>query len=259
MVELVDTCGADRGIGRWLAGGSHCDIWSADRFALAQGDRGLIVMIYLYSGTPGSGKSLHQARDIRRLLRQRGRLLVTNYPLDLSSVKCVRATHIYLSNDELTPSVLEGVARDFFAGGHPREGAIKLYIDEAQLLFNARTWNEKGRRDWLSFFSQHRKFGFDVFLVAQFDLMIDRQIRSLIEYEVQHRAVGNYGMAGWLISMLLGGGWHCAISRWYAGRQRLGASFFRASRHVCAIYNTWATFNGGGESSSATAARPLPG
>ena len=40
-----------------------------------------------------------------------------------------------------------------------------------------------------SHFSQHRKLGYRVILIAQFDRMLDRQIRSVLEYEYIHRKV----------------------------------------------------------------------
>ena len=83
------------------------------------------------------------------------------------------------------------------------EDQILLVIDESQLIFNARDWQKAGREKWLSFFSQHRKYGYHIILVAQFDRMIDRQIRSLIEYEYVHRKVGNYGIKGRALHRLL--------------------------------------------------------
>ena len=43
-------------------------------------------MIYLYSGTPGSGKSLHMARDIMFKLR-RGQNVIANFPINMELVK----------------------------------------------------------------------------------------------------------------------------------------------------------------------------
>ena len=39
-------------------------------------------MIYLYSGTPGSGKSLHTARDIRDALRLRKMPVIANFDIN---------------------------------------------------------------------------------------------------------------------------------------------------------------------------------
>jgi len=78
--------------------------------------------------------------------------------------------------------------------GRPAEGSGKLYIDEAQLLFNSRDWqNNKG---FIEFFTQHRKLGWDVVLIAHTEDMIDKQIRGLIEYETRLRNLKNIKIAG---------------------------------------------------------------
>ena len=38
----------------------------------------------------------------------------------------------------------------------------------------------------MTFFSQHRKLGFNIILITQSDRMLDKQIRSLVEDEVKH-------------------------------------------------------------------------
>ena len=78
-----------------------------------------------------------------------------------------------------------------------REGEIRLFIDECAVYFNARNWNDSKRKDWIKFFhSQHRKLGYDVYLVTQFDSMVDKQVRALVEYEFKHRKLNNVGWVG---------------------------------------------------------------
>ena len=62
-------------------------------------------MIYLYSGTPGSGKSLHQAKDIYNWLRH-GRCCICNYDIDVSKIKKANGQFIYLDNEHLKPELL---------------------------------------------------------------------------------------------------------------------------------------------------------
>lgn len=160
-------------------------------------------MISLYSGTPGAGKSLHIAQVLYYRLRAK-KAVVSNFDLNLDLVRGKRKTigdYVYCPNDQLLPQYLIAYSQAYFSHRKFKEGAILLVLDEAQLLFNARTWDAKGRSDWLSFFTQHRKYGYDVILVAQFDRMIDRQIRSLIEYEYKHRKVGNAGKFGALFTL----------------------------------------------------------
>ena len=199
-------------------------------------------MITLYSGTPGSGKSLHMARKIMDSLRFQDILVVCNFDCNWQSIKHRRGTFLLLDNADLTPEKLHDIARDWFQTHKFGEGKINLYIDECQLLFNAREWAKTGRNEWLSFFTQHRKLGFDIFLIAQFDRMIDRQIRSLIEYEVQHRKVSNIGVGGKIFSLLAGGGLFVALRMWYPQHERIGTDWFKYRRKYGSFYDTYKDF-----------------
>lgn len=199
------------------------------------------MTIYLYSGTPGSGKSLHQARDIW-YRGQNGKPVIVNFDVNTSSLKHPDCIHT-VYNEDLTPDYLERFSRSYFANHSFREGAIKLYIDESQLLFNAREWNSRGRKDWLRFFTQHRKFGYDVILVAQYDRMLDRQIRALIEYEYVHRKITNVGIWGWLFFAVTFGGRFLCVKMWYPQSERVGREFVRPFKRYTSIYNTYALFD----------------
>ena len=160
-------------------------------------------MIFLYSGTPGSGKSLHVAERLYHLLRA-GRPTVCNFEINLKRIPPKRRELFhYKSNIEITPEYLIEFSQKYFKGKKVKEGSLLLVIDECQLMFNAREWSKVGRDKWLSFFTLHRHYGYDIILVAQFDRMIDRQIRSLIEYEYIHRKVSNYGFRGWFICAVM--------------------------------------------------------
>ena len=195
-------------------------------------------MISLYSGTPGSGKSLHCARTIINWSRL-GYPVVGNFQVDLSKYK--RADFIYCPNHEMTPDYLIKLSQDK-VGSKPKEGSILLVIDECQLLFNAREWQQNGRAQWLSFFTQHRKLGYDIILIAQFDRMIDRQIRSLIEYEFIHRKMSNFGWQGVLMSLAFGGNAFIAVKMWYPLKEKIGSEIFHARKSLYLIYDSYATF-----------------
>lgn len=121
-----------------------------------------------------------------------------------------------------------------------------------RLLFNSRTWaDDKALRlAWIQFFSQHRKYGYTIILVAQFDKMIDRQMRSLLEYEYVHRKVSNFGVVGWLLSLLFGGKAHVCVQRYYPLNQRLGAKWFIARRAIFDMYDSYGDFAQVGESTA---------
>ena len=216
-------------------------------------------MITLYSGTPGSGKSLHCARTIKNWSRL-GYPVIGNFPVDLSMHK--RAAYTYCPNHEMTPKFLTDYSLKRFGDKHPKEGSILLVIDECQLLFNAREWQQNGRAQWLSFFTQHRKFGYDIILIAQFDRMIDRQIRSLIEYEYIHRKMSNFGWQGKILSLFFGGKTFISVKRWYPLHERLGSELFHAKKKLYSIYDSYATFDDQPPSLPAqeknSAAAPLP-
>lgn len=199
-------------------------------------------MIFLYSGTPGSGKSLHQAKDIYFCLR-RGKPCICNFDIDVTKIPKRKSEFIFLDNEHLNPELLIKYSKVYFSKHKFKEGAIRLYIDECQLLFNAREWQSYGRKEWLSFFTQHRKYGYDIFLIAQFDRMIDRQIRSLIEYEIIHRKASNFGTLGILLGFINGGDLFVAITMWYPLKEKIDSSFFKANKKYYQLYDTLNTFN----------------
>ena len=166
-------------------------------------------MISLYSGTPGSGKSLHVAEVMRRWLHQFKAPVIANFDFKASACREKGwGSFLYVNNQQLTPDFLI-----YFSERYKQlrkweqvpEEHILLVIDEAQLLFNAREWQKLNRADWISFFTQHRKLGYKVILIAQFDRMLDRQIRSVLEYEYLHRKVKNIGFGGKVLSLLSAG------------------------------------------------------
>lgn len=200
-------------------------------------------MIYLFSGTPGSGKSLHMANIIYWRLKYHKKT-IGNFEINISNIPKAKAeNYISISNDELSPELLRKIAKEYFKNHKFKEGSLALVIDECQLIFNAREWNAKGRSDWLGFFTNHRKYGYDIYLIAQFDRMIDRQIRSLIEYEFIHRKVGNFGIQGKLLSLASGGKLFVSVKMWYPLKERIGSDFFKATKKYYSIYDSYATFD----------------
>lgn len=202
-------------------------------------------MVDLYSGTPGSGKSLHVARYIYWHLKM-GKPCICNFPLNK---KLLPHPELFYETDNLhlTPAYLEEFSREYFAEkknhGVRDEERILVVIDEAQLIFNARHWQTTDSKGWLSFFTQHRKLCYHVILVAQFDRMLDRYIRSLIENEYVHRKMSNFGWKGFLLSLVFGGKVHVAVKRWYPLKERLGAEIFRVRKKYYRLYDTFGSFN----------------
>lgn len=194
-------------------------------------------MIRLFSGTPGSGKTLH-AVHVMDWYNMRGKPVISNFPLNVDYVR--RPDLIFLPDVKLEPQMLIDFSAYWFQGKRIREGEILLVLDEAQLIFNARDW--QFNRPWISFFTQHRKYGYDVIMIAQYDRMIERQIRSLIEYEEKHLKVSNLGGVWGLIMPIFLGRFR-VYERWY-NQDKMLVSQYRASygRRDKRLYDTFQTW-----------------
>ena len=201
--------------------------------------KGGILLINLLSGTPGSGKSLDAAQRLYFWLGT-GKPAVCNFEINLDLIPGKKEKKFYYKdNSELTPDFLIDFSKQYFSGKRPKEDSILLVIDEAQLIFNARSWDAKGRDKWLKFFTMHRHYGYLVLLLAQFDRMLDRQIRCLIEYEYIHRKVSNFGWKGKIISILALGNLFVSVKVWYPLKEKVGSEFFRAKRRYYRLYDTF--------------------
>lgn len=203
-------------------------------------------MISLYSGTPGSGKSYHAVRDIRaKLGRKSKNRVIANFPLDGLPAD-LAANFEYWDNSEIYISSLVQYAQRHHVRGV--EGQCLVVIDEAQCIFNSRDWNGKGivhaalkrdpdsRMDWIKFFSQHRKLGFNIILIAQSDKMLDKQIRALVEYDVKHIKMNN-GFFFFLPTSFL------AVEKWYGQHMVLGRQVIWYRKRIAALYDSYAMFD----------------
>lgn len=197
-------------------------------------------MITLFSGTPGSGKSLNVARIInRRLHRKNDPNVIANFTINKDMIKNKNANFIYKDNSDMSVEYLVNYAYNNHVMG--KENQTLVVIDECQTIWNAREWNAKtyknNRMDWIKFFTQHRKFGYNFIVIAQFDRMIDRQIRSLFEYEVVHRKINNYKI-GILCPFPL----FIAIEKWYGLNERISTEFFIYRKKWGQFYDSYGAF-----------------
>lgn len=202
------------------------------------------TMMNLYSGTPGSGKSLHVADRILWALRMK-KHVIANFDVncDVVGKKKYNEYFHFLSNKMLNPKYLIEFSINHFKGKLVKEDSIILVIDESQLLFNARTWDSFGRDGWIEFFTQHRKYGYSIYLIAQFDRMLDRQLRSLIEYEYIHRKLSNYGWRGILLQIImLSPRLFVSVKVWYPMKEKVGSEMFRYKKKMGKMYNTYLDF-----------------
>lgn len=192
-------------------------------------------MIRIYTGTPGSGKSLHSIRLVCAYL-QDGKNVISNFPLKVNAVKKMRGRFFYLDNDHISTDFLMQFSRTLH---QPEvENQTLLIIDEASVKFNSRTFNAKDRLKFCSFFAQHRKYGYNIVLVCQNMRQIDRQIRDQIELEVKHRKLNTYAFWRILPFPLF-----VAIERNVGINDKNDHEFFLYSRKYGAMYDTFFEFD----------------
>lgn len=205
-------------------------------------------MIYLYTGLPGSGKSLHSAADIDHYVRKH-KNVICNYEVNRNfwSKKRLRRSGdlIYIQDDDLTVPYLV----DYAEKNHKRRkdgGMIEkqtlLVIDECQNKFNCRSWNAKDRPQWAEFFRQHRKLGFTCILITQDISFMDKQIRKVIEFEYNHRSLKNFKFIGGLLSFLTGGNLFVVVVTWLSNGKRDHTDFFRGKRKFYKMYDSSKVF-----------------
>ena len=208
-------------------------------------------MVYLYSGTPGSGKSLHAAGDIYEAARYGSKkLIITNFSINTQKIKKQKNEILVIPNWEITVERIQQECRNFFATyykGKIKEGKVLIFLDEAGQLFNSRDYRIAGRRDWCTFVSEHRKYGCDIYLICQFDRQLDRQIRSCIQYDLEHRKMANFGKGGKLLSLLFFGHQFAYFIADYPTGERIGKKFCKSKRKYRRIYDTFEVFSSGKE------------
>lgn len=222
-------------------------------------------MIYFFTGKPGNGKSLHMAEIIYNSLLK-GKNVISNIDINMHSFDGIKhkeklGNFIYISNREwLTNAYRKSDAKTGFsyinglysyalnfhkknARGQIMEGQTILVLDECQELFNTRTWNRSDRLDWCQFFRMHRHYGYDCYLISQDDKVIDKQIRSILQKEIEHRCINNYKFMGKLLGFLAGGKLFIAIERDYtlSGKKasRMDSHYFRGKRKFYEFYDSY--------------------
>lgn len=199
-------------------------------------------MISLYSGTPGSGKSLHASQVVRNHLKFYSDVIGTFHINEKRLFKNSKYKYHYINIYSLSPEWLVWFAksnRDKLKKGV--EGSFLLVIDEAQRIFNSRTWNNQGRNEWITFFAEHRHLGFDIILIAQNDRMLDRQIRALIEYDFIHRKITQFGIKGKILSLFVGN--FSYVKNWYPLKEKIDSAFFRADKRLYDFYDSFEEFS----------------
>lgn len=124
----------------------------------------------IIDGEPGKGKSLQAVRmmitDIRR-----GKKIATNIALTpkfATAAKKIRPdTNVMIIQDEEISEFWKHVPAGY-----------NIYVDEAHLIWLSTDWNSNRKGQLVSYFSQFRKFGDDITLLAQNYENLDKFIRQ---------------------------------------------------------------------------------
>jgi len=198
-------------------------------------------MVRFMTGTPGSGKTYSMSHLIQKLLRD-GVNVICTVNIKLETVtkkgKLKIGDFQYIPIYELTPETLERYALINHVKG--KESQTYVFIDECQLIFNSRDYAKAGRRDWLVFFTSHRHYGYELYLITQHDEMVDKQIRAVIEHEIKYLKLNNY--LWWLNPFAT---IFKATETWYGSSTNLviRREYIRFRRNVAQMYNSFALFD----------------
>lgn len=221
-------------------------------------------MMSLWTGTPGSGKSLHCAHDIQINLKFGKNIISTCYiDTDLcfynifdrfmfnnfgkrrkKPIKDKRKKNFYYVDiHDITPEYLYEFAARFHVFG--KEHQTIVYLDECVALFsptvigdNVKLWNR-----WDDFFRKHRHLGYDIVLIPQSAKLISRKVIEYCEYEYRHFNRKNHGMFGFFLALFLGGlfSW----SQYWRGvkSKPLDQGFFTYKPIYGQMYNSYSMFD----------------
>ncbi|MCR5786961.1 MAG: zonular occludens toxin domain-containing protein [Acholeplasmatales bacterium] len=211
-------------------------------------------MVEFFCGNPGSGKSLHSAQVIREAL-ERGDLVISNFEINVDIIKKCKNKDCfkYFNNDMLfAPDIIIYTIIEFFKDKNNKNKKVYVLLDECQTMFDSRSWSVRGRKEWLNFFAQHRKYNtikkFDnihIILITQNIDTIDKRIRGLVEYRVEHTCITNIGNIGFLLKLFLRKNIFRANTYWNSqnSKNKIDGYFFTPKKKYFEIYNTLNTFN----------------
>ena len=116
-----------------------------------------------------------------------------------------------------------------------------MVLDEAHNWMNARSWSAGDRDEIVRFFTQHRKLGWNVLLIAQDAEMLDKQVRRNFEYHIHLRNLRKARFWGLPLSPV---NLFLAITTWHAAtRVVIKREVFPLSWRK-GLYDTNATFGG---------------
>jgi len=155
----------------------------------------------IMSGPLGSGKTLAAVGLVSDYLAE-GRKVATNIDIAFSNFKnqafrcqCMRVNDIPTARDLKAI----GLGHDGERPDEERNGL--LILDEAALWLNARSWNDKWRKDVIAWFVHARKLRWDVVIVVQSETVLDKSVVNMFgEYSIKVMNLSKIKMpfVGWI-------------------------------------------------------------
>lgn len=141
--------------------------------------------VYVITGKLGSGKGLISVSKIQEYLNQ-GRRVATNIDLNLEKLinPWAKKTTVYRLPDFPTSSDFNSIGKGYdgdLIGDHRNGG---LFLDEAALWFNSRTYNERDRAEKIAFITHARKSRWDIYFIVQDISVIDSAARNMFAEHV---------------------------------------------------------------------------
>ena len=124
------------------------------------------------------------------------------------------------------------------------EGCGIAVLDEAHEWLNSReslamdAAAKAQRKGQVRFFTQHRKLGWDVYVIAQQPEMLDKQVRDLAEYVVRLRNLRRMKIAGLPLAPF---NLFLALWTWHGvrGGKPMKKQAFMLNRRIARLYNTY--------------------
>lgn len=199
------------------------------------GPRERIIMNICYTGTPGSGKSLRAMQEIEKYLNQ-GKNVIANFPIKINKIKKAKGHYYYLPNEHINVQYLVQFSKQLHE--LEKENQTLIVFDEASVKFNARDFSSKDRMEFLNFFSQHRKYGYNILMITQSLRQIDRQVRDQFELEVKHRKLNSYKIF-WMLPFPL----FISIKMHIAFKDKIEHEFFFYKKKYGEMYDTFYEFD----------------
>lgn len=152
------------------------------------------MAVYFVTGKLGSGKSLVSVGKIRDAL-QEGKPVATNLNIRLDKMvgRKAKTPVLYRLPDKPTADDMNALGSGNNSYDEEKNGLIVL--DECGTWFNARNWQDKGRKELLEWLLHARKLGWDIIFIIQDISMIDKQAKhSVGEHVVYCRRLDRIGI-----------------------------------------------------------------